>query len=94
MPAELRKKLKPEAEDDDDEDEDEDEGNDSDEDEETRCECDCAACRAGDCDQCSNPDCDDIGCLQNGCQMQDDIRADHVRLGLHFESRRRNLHIY
>jgi hypothetical protein len=92
MPAEFRKQINPVAEDEDEEEDgDTDDPEDDDEDEEQRCDCDCAACRAGDCDKCSNPDCDDLDCLQGDCPQQDDIRADHLRLGLHFESRRRHL---
>jgi uncharacterized protein len=86
MPAELRKGMNA-----DDEDDCDPEIDDDCDDEEDRCDCDCQACEAGDCDKCSNSDCDDDDC--DSCPMQDEQRADRVRLAAHFESRRRNLQL-
>jgi HK97 family phage prohead protease len=82
-PAELRKRIK--AEDiipddvDDPDDVDADADDDTDDDDEIRCdcECECEACQAGNCDECTNEDCDG-DC--EGCPMQDDDRADKLRV--------------
>jgi ATP-dependent Clp endopeptidase proteolytic subunit ClpP len=34
------------------------------------CECDCAACKAGDCEGCTNAECDDDECEEDGCPNQ------------------------
>ena len=42
------------------------------------CSCDCAECVAGNCEDCSNPDCDDEAC---GCE--DDLEAERTRNHMH-----------
>jgi HK97 family phage prohead protease len=74
-PAELRQRLKADPDDDTDAD---DSDPDSDYDVEDRCACGCGACETGDCDQCTDPDCDDDVC--EACPMQDEARSDRLRL--------------
>jgi HK97 family phage prohead protease len=40
----------------------------------SECQCDCAECQTGDCDNCSNPDCEgkDEGCDHSGADENDD----------------------
>lgn len=76
MPAELRKGLN--ADDDDYDCDPEVDDDCADDDEERDCECSCEACEAGDCSECTNEDCDDDDC--EACPMQDEYRADRLRL--------------
>jgi HK97 family phage prohead protease len=39
------------------------------------CECDCPECLVGDCENCSEPDCDDEGCNHEGTSADDDRGA-------------------
>jgi HK97 family phage prohead protease len=87
MPAALRKQLKADPDGDSDPDGDGDE----DDDIEDRCSCDCDACESGSCSDCTDPGCDDDTC--EACPMQDEQRADRLRLAQHFESSRRNLRL-
>jgi len=75
-PVELRKKFNLEDEDcDPDVDDDCDSG---DEDRSELCECDCDGCTGGDCGDCTAEDCDDEQCA--ACPMQDEARADRMRI--------------
>jgi uncharacterized protein len=48
--------------------------------EEERCDCECSECLDGNCGDCTEDDCDDEDCLSGGCPMQDESRADKLRV--------------
>jgi hypothetical protein len=79
-PADIRSRLNDydDFDDLDDNDDANDDDDDDNEDEERDCDCSCPECEAGDCDDCSNDDCDDEEC--SGCLMQDELRADKLRV--------------
>jgi HK97 family phage prohead protease len=83
-PADLRKRIKAEDVIDDDTDPDDldadDDLDNEDDDEETRCDCECESCQSGDCDNCDASDCDDPDCEGCSSPMQDDSRADKLRV--------------
>jgi HK97 family phage prohead protease len=60
-----------------------------DDDDEERCSCDCQSCLDGDCDGCTDEDCDDEDC--EACPMQDESRADSIRVRQLFAHRQRVL---
>jgi uncharacterized protein len=64
-------------------------GDDDDYDED-RCSCRCERCAMTRCIDCYNRDCSDDNCRSASCPMQDDQRADTLRLRRHYESRLHN----
>lgn len=92
-PANLRSKLS--ALDDDDNDGDDMDGDsdlddDDNDDQEDGCSCRCERCVMTRCQDCYSRDCRSTHCRAAGCPMQDEQRADILRIHQHFESRRRN----
>jgi hypothetical protein len=88
-----RSELDPEAElegviDDDGIDDDDD---DDDDDDELRCSCRCERCIMSDCRSCYRMGCEDLSCRSSSCPMQDEQRADALRITQHYHSRRANL---
>lgn len=62
---------------------------DVDEEDSLRCSCRCERCNMRDCANCYSVRCSDRSCLDDGCPMQDEARADVLRVRLLFDARQR-----
>ncbi len=82
-PESLRAKLR--SKDDENLDDDDDSEDDKEDDE---CRCDCAACFTDNCEGCTDDDCNDDECFASLCPMQDERRADSIRVRRLFSSLR------